>query len=111
MLDSNGEQMVSDTSGLTQRCPYCAEEVLAEAVKCKHCGEFLKKDKNFESRHVTTIQLTAKRWKLWRMVGALILCAGAMAFAFVWRPLGVALMLAGIMTIAAARIAAHWFHG
>src|SRR5687767_7910869 len=23
------------------RCPWCAEEILAEARKCKHCGEFL----------------------------------------------------------------------
>ena len=26
----------------TRRCPYCAEEILAAASKCKHCGEFLK---------------------------------------------------------------------
>lgn len=25
----------------TKRCPYCAEEILADAVKCKHCGEWL----------------------------------------------------------------------
>jgi hypothetical protein len=25
----------------TKRCPYCAEEILAAAKKCKHCGEFL----------------------------------------------------------------------
>jgi hypothetical protein len=24
-----------------KKCPFCAEEVLAEARKCKHCGEFL----------------------------------------------------------------------
>lgn len=26
---------------LTIKCPYCSEEILADAKKCKHCGEFL----------------------------------------------------------------------
>jgi len=27
-------------------CPYCGEEILATAKKCKHCGEWLEKDVN-----------------------------------------------------------------
>lgn len=32
------------TSVDTRNCPWCAEEILAEAKKCKHCGEFLTDD-------------------------------------------------------------------
>lgn len=29
------------SGGGMKRCPYCAEEVRAEAIKCKHCGSGL----------------------------------------------------------------------
>ena len=30
----------------TKRCPYCGEEILAVAKKCKHCGEWLETKEN-----------------------------------------------------------------
>lgn len=34
----------------TKKCPFCAEEIDVNAVKCKHCGEFLTKGAKKEHR-------------------------------------------------------------
>jgi len=34
-------EVEGDSSEETKRCPYCAEEILAAAKKCKHCGSML----------------------------------------------------------------------
>ena len=49
----------------TKKCPFCAEEIDIEAVKCKHCGELLTKEakkdhhKGNQSALVTTLVVLA----------------------------------------------------
>jgi hypothetical protein len=41
--DSRGERPIAMPSGTAQHkeCPFCGEQVLGIAKKCKHCGEIL----------------------------------------------------------------------
>lgn len=45
----------------TKRCPFCGEEIKLTAIKCKHCGEFLKKDKIDNSNSNTLDNNTGKK--------------------------------------------------
>jgi S1-C subfamily serine protease/tetratricopeptide (TPR) repeat protein len=40
---AGAEQLTQEDSSKTEvtRCPYCAEQILEAATKCKHCGEFI----------------------------------------------------------------------
>lgn len=56
-----------------KKCPYCAEEIQDEAVKCKHCGEFLKKKE------------TAQKWYFKTSTFFIaVLCFGPLALPLLW---------------------------
>jgi hypothetical protein len=57
-----------------KKCPFCAEEIQEEAVKCRFCGEFLEKAGD-----------TATKWYFaTTFVVIALLCVGPLALPLVW---------------------------
>jgi len=90
----------------TSRCPYCGEEILQEARKCKHCGEFLGDGGGQRKNQVMT---NVKQGALIGAVvcfavGILLMIASLWSF-FLYGPLFLATFILSIIAMSQRRVA------
>lgn len=62
-----------------KKCPFCAEEILDEAIKCKHCGEFL--DASIRSN---TVEKKVQWYFRTPFIIMVVCCAGPLALPLIW---------------------------
>ncbi|MFH1444678.1 MAG: hypothetical protein ABIG34_04825 [Candidatus Peregrinibacteria bacterium] len=93
-------------------CPFCAEIILLEAKKCKHCSSIL-------GKQATTVELTSKSIKLQLVLSIVAVIVGWFVLLQGFQEeevntfivtIGIFIVIGGTVSYFWAKIARWWYH-
>ena len=71
-LDDDAGGATSPSSPTTKACPYCGEQILAVAVKCKHCGSYVGEKAAKPRQPSGEVASQGVPMRVWAIVGGVV---------------------------------------
>ena len=94
-----GMQTVCDENQTSKKCPYCAELIQVEAIKCRFCSEWLGGEDGEPAADPGANKPKSKWYHSSITLIAAVLCAGPLALPLVWTNKRYSITTKAIITI------------
>lgn len=84
------------------KCSECQKDISDEAISCPFCG------KPNKIKTITTIQLTSKKWKIWKLISVVLIIVGFISLGKGSKELGTALLFIGFLSFIVSKFGSWW---